>query len=188
MTTKLADVLRDPEGHFLAQLKEQKELVAERQPLISEADLAKVVSQLTKDQAVLNAMMQLSARQPYDAVLGSVDMYQPGRWDTSLDLIFMFPIVHPNPSSPGEWTGSVGYINFKPPSTGTYVMVVHFYGYQMTMNLNGPAGTTTAFSSSNTPTAVGMLFTGSGGTATSFSFACTGIYVGFVQLIQVFQL
>ena len=46
--------------------------------------------------------MQLSARQPYDAVNELVDMYQPGRWVPTSDLMYMDPIVHPNPGSPGE--------------------------------------------------------------------------------------
>ncbi|MCU1260905.1 MAG: hypothetical protein JWO80_3790 [Bryobacterales bacterium] len=181
----LSDALRHPEETFLTQLKEQKETVIQRQPLISEAGLAKLVSQLTKGPVALKPpVMQLSARQPYDSVNGLVDMYQPGRWDATSDLIYMQPIVHPNPASPGEWTGSAGYITFHPPSSGTYVMMVHFFGYQVTMSLNGPAGTTTASSFSNTPAAVAMLFSGG---PTGFSFACTGIYLGFVQSIQAFQ-
>ncbi len=84
------------------------------------------------------------------------------------------------PDAAGKYRGRAGRL------AGMYVMLIHFFGYQITLNSNGPAGTTTAFRSSNTSTAVAMLFTGSGGTATGFSFACTGIYLGFVQSIQVF--
>jgi hypothetical protein len=197
MTTKrepaikavLSDVLRNPEATFLRHLEEQREVLVQRPPLISEAGLAKLVSQLTDGPVALKTpVLQLSARQPYNAALGFVEMYAPGRWDTSSDQIFMDPIVHPKPDSLGEWTGSAGYITFTPPASATYVMILHFYGYQITMSLNGPGGTATAASSSNTSTAVAMLFTGSSGTNTGFSFACTGIYLGFVQSIQVFQL
>src|SRR5260370_39698269 len=165
MTTKdegtkkltLADVLRNPEKTFLTQISEQKEVVIERQPLISEAGLTKLVSQLRAGVTLKAPLMQLSARKPYDAALGLVDMYMPGRWDATSDLMFMDPIVHPNPNVIGEWTGSAGYITFKPPSTGTYLMVLNFYGWQVKTSFNGPAGTTTAGGNSQNPPPQGML-------------------------------
>ena len=160
-----------------------------KRPLISDAGLNKLVSDLSKAPiTVKTPVMELSARRPYDATHGLVDMYKPGRWDTSSDQIFMDPIVQLNPNSPGEWTGSAGYITFTPPSSGTYVMIVNFSGYQIAMRLNGPTGSNTVFSNSNTPNAVGVLFTGTGGSATGFSFSCTGIYLGFVQSIKAFLL
>jgi hypothetical protein len=185
----LKDVLKDPKESFLTQIKEQKAFLVEQPPLLNEAALTRLVSQLVARPVTLKTpLLQLSARKPYDAALGVVDMYMPGRWDATSDLMFMDPIVHPDPNSPGVWTGSAGYIEFKPPSTGTYLMLVNFFGWQVTMSLNGPAGTTTAVSNSNSPTALPMLFSGTAGQGTGFSFACTGLYLGFVQSIQAFQL
>jgi len=184
----LEDVLKHPEATFLMQIKQSKTLVIDRQPLISEAGLAKLVSQLTDGPVALKPpVMQLSAQHPYDSKHGFVEMYMPGRWDTSTDQIYMDPFVT-NPMKVGEWTGSVGYITFHPPSSGTYVMVVHFYGYQISMRLSGPGGTATSASDSNVSTAVAMLFSSNSGTAVFFDFVCTGIYLGFIQSIQVFQL
>jgi len=79
-------------------------------------------------------------------------------------------------------------VKFTAPSTGTYVLAVHFFGWQIQMRLNGPGGSTTAAGSSNTPTAVASLLNATGGTGIGSSISCTGIYLGFVQSIQVYQL
>jgi hypothetical protein len=39
------------------------------------------------------AVMNLTARHPYDAATGRIDVYKPGRWDTESDLVYMSPII-----------------------------------------------------------------------------------------------
>jgi hypothetical protein len=83
--------------------------------------------------------MDLTARRPYDEVAGLMDFYEPGRWDSKYNTVMMSGIkIGP---TPGQWDGTVGYIQFKAPKAGTYLIVVHFTGYQITMKLSGPWGT-----------------------------------------------
>ena len=50
---------------------------------MSEAGLNKLISQLTNGPVALKTpVLELTARKPYDATNGYMDMYMPGRWDT----------------------------------------------------------------------------------------------------------
>jgi len=136
------------------------------------------------------AVLELTARKPYDAARGNVDVYMPGRWDTTSNLIFMDSIVQVG-SSPGEWEGSVAYVEFKPPAAGTYMIVGHFTGYQTTMHLNGPWGENTAYTAETTDSgAVVALWTGSG--QFEFTMLCKSpnneYGLGYVESIQAFEL
>jgi hypothetical protein len=132
-------------------------------------------------------VLELSARRPYDAVHGLMDVYMPGRWDTTSDLIFMTPIV--TGSSPGEWTGSVAYIQFIPDSPGTYLVLCNFTGFETTAHLHGPWGETTAFTAETTDNGVvSAVWDGSGGTNLFFTVNFTASILGYIRSIQVFTL
>jgi hypothetical protein len=111
---------------------------------MSEEALTEIASGLGAPQEIIMSealLMELTARQPYDAARGNIDVYQPGRWDTTYDLIFMDTIRQVGPD-PGEWDGSASYIMFKPPSSGSYLIVGNFTGYQTTAHPFGPWGET----------------------------------------------
>jgi hypothetical protein len=156
------------------------------QPRMTQEETAAIVAQLTGVPIIKRPVMDLTARNPYDAVHGRFDVYRLGRWDTTYDLVFMDPIVDGN--SPGEWTGSAAYIMFTPPSTGVYALIVHFTGYQVTVHLNGPGTTTTtAYSpTASTNATVQILFEGTGGAEQEFTLAFTGPSIGYIQSIQVY--
>lgn len=95
--------------------------------------------------------LELTARHPY-ADAGYADFYHPGRWDCESDLVYMSSI-HQVGASVGEWDGTVGYARFTAPAAGSYIVVVNFSGYQQTMRLNGPWGTSTAHSATTSDSA-----------------------------------
>lgn len=129
-------------------------------------------------------LLELSARQPYDAARGSMDVYKPGRWDTTSNLIFMDPIVQTGPS-PGEWDGTVIYASFTPPQNGTYLVVGNFSGFDTTMRLFGPWGTQTAHTDQTSDAgAVTALWSGSD--PLFFTMSCLAPIIGYTASIQVF--
>lgn len=80
---------------------------------------------------------QLNARKPW--ITGAnIDVYRPGRWDSSYNVVFFRTIV--TGDSVGEWDGTVGYVEFKPPSTGQYLVMTHFSGYKARCDVSGPWG------------------------------------------------
>jgi hypothetical protein len=130
------------------------------------------------------SVLSLTPRKPFGQN-GLIDIYKPGRWDCSSDLVFLDPIVV---HSPGVWEGSVVYGSFKAPTKKTYLLAVHFYGWDITLNLSGGFGNITAQSQSNAPAvATGQQLLNAGQT-TSFSFHVTGIYLGFLSKIEVLRL
>jgi hypothetical protein len=153
----------------------------------TQEETASIVEQLIGVPIIKRPVMDLSARKAYDAAHGRFDVYAPGRWDATYDLVFMDPIVDGN--SPGEWTGSAAYIMFKPPSSGVYALIIHFTGYQVTVHLNGPGTTTTtAYSAtSSTNASVQVLFDGTSGVEMEFTLNFTGSSIGYIQSIQVFS-
>jgi hypothetical protein len=128
--------------------------------------------------------MTLSARKPFGS-RGYIDVYKPGRWDCESDQIFLDPIVV---SSPGVWTGSVVYGNFKAPATKKYLLAVHFYGADITLKLNGPFGDVTAHSFQNQPAVATAQYQLNQGQKTWFQFSCQGIYLGFLTKIEMLRL
>jgi hypothetical protein len=183
------DVFLNPEFLFLSQLKQNQTFTRPKAQRLSDVNLAAIVLR-DAGKGVFHPplnppLMQLSARHPYDP-LGYVEMYEPGRWDTSTDTVFMTPITHGN--SVSEWTGTAAYIYFTPPTNGTYILVAEFYGYQVVMTLNAAGGTTTASSHGNSPAAVTALFSGNAGVQNWFNLACTGLYLGYLRTIRVYQL
>jgi hypothetical protein len=135
--------------------------------------------------ASLTQVLSLSARYPYSAN-GNMDVYEPGRWDTTYDLVFLDDIVD-GPSA-GEWTGSAVYASFTAPASATYLVVANFSGYQTTLNLGGPWGTNTAYTAATSDNgAAAALWTGNAGELLSFGVTMTGGLVGYLQSIQCFQ-
>lgn len=135
------------------------------------------------------ALLNLTARHPYDAA-GHMDYYMPGRWDTEIDLVFMDAIV--NGKSPGMWEGTAGYIQFTAPTSGDFLVAVHFSGYQTTMELNGPWGTNTARTATpQDEAAVLALWSGKAGDGLYCTISCkedSGSYgIGYLKSFEVHQ-
>jgi hypothetical protein len=162
---------------------------------LSHAELTDVASDLAKKPVTPTpkAVMELSARQPYDAEHGNVDVFMPGRWETTYGepggLIFMEAIRLGEDL--GEWEGTVAYIKFKPPSNATYLIVGHFTGYQITMRLHGPWGEATAYTATTSDSgAVTALWTGD--KPFEFTMNCGAPNndwgMGYIESIQVFHL
>jgi hypothetical protein len=131
-------------------------------------------------------VLELSARRPY-AANGLMDVFMPGRWDATSDLVFMDPIV--TGSEPGEWTGSVAYVEFHPSSPGEYLVLAHFTGYQITAHLHGPWGDNTAYSATTSDAGVvAAPWNAAAGDDLFFTVTFTGDILGYIQSIQVYQL
>jgi hypothetical protein len=135
-------------------------------------------------------LMELSARQPYDATYGNIDVYQPGRWDTTYNLIFMDTIRQVGPE-PGEWDGSASYIMFKPAASGTFLIVGNFTGYQTTAHLRGPWGENTAYTAQTSDSGVVVALYE---TDQEFEFNLdftvpnNDYGIGYIESIQVFSM
>lgn len=159
---------------------------------VGHAQLAEAASKLAEKpvKPAPTALMELTARHPYDVARGNIDVYKPGRWDTSSNLIFMDSIRQVG-ESVGEWEGSAAYIYFKPPTDGTYIIVGHFTGYQTTMHLNGPWGDNTAYTAA-TSDAGAVMAIWSGSEEFEFTMLCkapdNGWTIGYIESIQVFEL
>lgn len=131
--------------------------------------------------------MSLTARHPHDPA-GLMDVYHPGRWDCSSNLVFMDVIRQVGPSV-GEWDGSVVYARFTAPSSGTYLVVGNFSGYQITMNLNGPWGKSTAYCATTSDhVQATALWTGTAGGTLSFTINMNGPYLGYLESIQIYAI
>ena len=111
-----------------------------------------VVRKMSKSQIYARINNVLTPRK-YDGPIGSgpmlssrtpwidcayLDVLAPGRWDTTSNSVF-FDGITTGPSA-GEWSGTVGYVEFTPPSTGKYLILTHFSGYKIQCNVNGPWG------------------------------------------------
>lgn len=158
---------------------------------LSRAQLAKQVTDLTaKGRISLETnppLMELTARHPYQDA-GFMDFYRPGRWDCESDLVFMEGIRQTGPS-PGQWEGTVGYLRFKAPKAGSYLVVINFTGYQTTMQLSGPWGINTAYSATTSSTGIATaIWNGTKGAQVFFSLSCKGGTMGYLQSVQVFLL
>jgi len=132
----------------------------------------------------------LSARHPYDPA-GLMDFYQPGRWDSTIDTVYMEHIV--SGPSPGEWDGTVGYVQYKAQAGASYLVAVHFSGYQTTMSARGPWGTASAYTATTSDSgAVTALWEGTAGTTLYFSISCSNVNnlsgLGYLTSIQVHRL
>jgi hypothetical protein len=165
-------------------------------PVVSRASHAQLIAHAAKlAKRNINVLaaptMELSARHPYDPA-GLIDVYKPGRWDCTSNLLFMDRIVSTGPS-PGEWDGTVAYGTFKAPADGTYLVVAHFSGYQTTMAMHGPWGTNTAYTATTSDTGVVIsLWAAMAGEDLWFTLNCTApggeASIGYLESIQTFNL
>lgn len=174
----------------LDQLQAHQSVDIPRVKRMGRTQLAKQVANLTiKAKANLLAtppVMELTARQPYTAA-GFMDFFKPGRWDCESNLVLMSAIRQTGPS-PGQWDGTVGYLRFKAPKIGNYVIVINFTGYLITMQLVGPWGTHTAFSPTASSTGVVTAsWSGAKGQQVFFTISCKGSIMGYLQSAQVFS-
>jgi hypothetical protein len=155
---------------------------------VSSSRIAELASELAHEDIAATgpALLELTARKPYDP-LGNLDVYMPGRWDTTSDLIFMDTIVQTGPG--GEWVGSAAYIEFRPESPATFLVVGHFTGQEITMHLTGPWGENTAYTATTSEAgAVVALWTGG---EASFGIHCTDnneYSIGYIESVQVFKI
>ena len=155
---------------------------------VSGARIAELASELAHEDIAATgpALLELTARRP-DHPLGNLDVYMPGRWDTTSDLIFMDTIVQTGPA--GEWVGSAAYIGFRPEAAATFLVVGHFTGQEITMHLTGPWGENTAYTASTSEAgAVVALWTGG---EASFGMHCTDnneYSIGYIESVQVFKI
>jgi len=132
-------------------------------------------------------VLSLTARHPHDPA-GLMDVYHPGRWDCSSNLVFMDTIKQVGPSV-GEWDGSVVYGRFTAPSSGSYLVVANFSGYQITLNLNGPWGKSTAYCATTSDhVQATALWSGTSGGTLSFTINMNGPYLGYLESIQIYLL
>jgi len=158
---------------------------------LDHAQLATMVSELAEKslRPAPTALMELSARHPRDQ-RGKIDVYKPGRWDTSSNLIFM-DTVRQVGSSVGEWEGSAAYVYFKPPADATYLIVAHFTGWDTTMHLNGPWGVQTAHTALTSNSGAVIAYW-TGNQEFEFTMHCTvpnnDYGIGYIESIQVFEL
>jgi len=88
----------------------------------------------------LQSNPQLTARTPWIKE-ASMDMFLPGRWDTPNNRVSCSAHIV---GGGGDWSGTVGYIKFKPPTVGTYVVITHFTGAKKTCHVQGPWGEASA--------------------------------------------
>jgi hypothetical protein len=105
---------RDSKRADVSLAKFDKRKVVET-PAIKRASQTQLIAHAAKlAKRSINALaapsMELSVRHPYDPA-GLIDVYKPGRWDCTSNLLFMDTIVVTGPS-PGEWDGTVAYGTF----------------------------------------------------------------------------
>ncbi|QAY72706.1 hypothetical protein ET445_04450 [Agromyces protaetiae] len=125
-------------------------------------------------------IVALSARRPWDPA-ARLDVFQPGRWDTTYDLVFLA-------SDYAENSRSIGYVDFVAPADGVYLVALRFSGHQTSMRLTGPWGlaSTSSATTSDHPT-VTAVWTGSLGSTLHFSFSLTGGIMGYLEEIAIHQ-
>jgi len=153
---------------------------------VSFETLAATANRLTNGVSTLSSTpaLDISTRRPYDAA-GLMDFYQPGRWDSTSNSVFMEGIKYG--PSPGMWDGTVGYVQFKLPKDGTYLIVANFTGYQITMKMNGPWGTNIGTtSSSSVPGTVTAIYTGKANTTVYFTLTCVYPNLAFLKSVQAY--
>jgi hypothetical protein len=88
--------------------------------------------------------------------------------------------------SPGMWDGTAGYVVFKAPSPGTFLVVGTFSGYQVTFNMHGPWGTNTAYCPVTSQSAAALaLWKAQPGDDLNFTIHFTGPVIGYLESIVI---
>jgi hypothetical protein len=158
-------------------------------PALIELDQAQFDALIARDFGIplptRTPLQSLTPRHPYDEnSKARIDSYHPGRWDTESDLVYMNPIVQTGPS-PGEWDGTVIYASLPNLGAGSYLVSGVFSGYDTTMSLHGPWGTTTAYNAqtSTTSTVLAMV---TGGQGLFFTLNCKGTGLGYLSAIEIY--
>lgn len=165
----------------LADLKAERVPAPPRLPALSSAELASIAAERHQRDVELRALaMELSARHPYDAA-GLMDFYQPGRWDTSTDLVYM--------TSDFDGNAAAGYVQYTAPTGGDHLVAVSFTGYQTTLRVWGPWGMVSAYSDTTSSNAVATaLWNGAAGASLYFNFSFTGGIIGYLRSVRIHQL
>ena len=134
--------------------------------------------------------MRLTSRAAYQDGIGGMDFYTPGRWDTGEDLVYMDAVV--DGASPGEWTGTIGYGNFKAPAPGEYLVALLVQANNSVISLNGPWGTASqSIQAGNHPSSgtVSAVWTAANaGDPLSFTFSFRGGIIGYLNAVEVHAL
>ena len=129
------------------------------------------------------SVARLSARNPWIEDLAALYCFNASRWDTPADAIYCFP----NQAPAGSWDGTVVYVDFTPPDTETYSIVVSFGGPNAVAHLRGPWGvidkTVPAGQESDT---MGVTWTGS--VPLWFTITFSGSWEGIVSAVQIFEM
>jgi hypothetical protein len=187
----MSRTLVDPpfEAFSTGELRQHQSARAPKVAALTRARLVDLVTKvgIGKVGPSAKAAMELTARHPYDAA-GFMDVYNPGRWDCDANLVFMSVIVSTG-SSPGMWDGTVAYVQFRAASAGTHLVVANFSGYQITMNLRGPWGTTSAYcATTSDAVAATALWNATVGETLFFTIDCTGSGISYLESARVFLL
>lgn len=134
--------------------------------------------------------MRLTCRAPWQDGIGGMDFYQPGRWDTESDMVFMTAIV--DGPSPGMWDGTAGYAHFTPPAPGNYLVAWLFTGNGTTASMYGPWGTAShSVPSGNHPvggTVTALWSCAAGDPPLYFSFNLREGIIGYLNALEVHAL
>jgi hypothetical protein len=136
--------------------------------------------------------LELTPRMPHGPQ-GHMDLYRPGRWDCSANLIFMRPIVQE--SSPGDWDGSVAYVKLKAPDAGSYLVAAVFAGFSspqggqgLVLKINGPWGSNSASGQSTEDGGPVAIWNAAAGDSLSFTVTCTGGVIAYLQSIRLYAI
>lgn len=129
------------------------------------------------------SVVRLSAREPWFDGLAALYCFNASRWDTPADVVYCYP----NQAPAGSWDGTVVYVDFTPPASKTYSIVVSFGGPNAIAHLRGPWGvvdkTVPAGHESDT---VGVSWTGDAPLWFTISFS--GQWLGMVSAVQIFEM
>jgi hypothetical protein len=150
--------------------------------------LAQVIGDLAGGAEALSAgpVVEWTARSPYDATLGQIYAFHASRWDTVVDLVYMYPMRQTG-SGLGEFDGTVVYADFNAPSAGSYLIVAHYAGENTTIRLRGPWGTVVrSMPAGSNADVVSATWTGSG--ALHFTLTFQGVWLGYLASVQVFKI
>jgi hypothetical protein len=129
------------------------------------------------------SVVRLSARNPWIDDLAALYCFHASRWDTPADVVYCYP----NQAPAGSWDGTVVYVDFTPPDTETYSIVVSFGGPNAIVHVRGPWGvvdmTVPAGQDSDM---VGVTWTG--GDPLWFTISFSGSWLGMVSAVQIFEM
>ncbi|SRR6266540_1018969 len=122
-----------------------------------------------------------TARHPYDTA-GYMNVIEAARWDSQYTLVYMNVLDGPF----GEWANTWVEVYFTAPEKGTYFVAATFSGDQITMEMHGPWGKSTAYCATTSDSAlVTGLWTGAAGENLSFNLDARGEIMAFLESVQI---